>query len=299
MSCSRASRHGFYSKNFHTSAGLFNVANISSRHLTDIHSPTSMQSVFTSESLSPGVSLSCERARGRTLSSIPSASKIRHLSKKLRHHYGINRHGNKRLPIDDLFYILLSRQTTERNFKAAYSNLRRRWPRWDSLVEAPVSEIFHYVRVAGLGKQRAEELKSIARKLWGDFGKVTLSPLKTLSTYDAEAYLTSLPGVGKKTARCVLMYAFQRRVFPVDVHCFRALNRLGLIACEDPVRNHEDVIQEIVPPALRLTLHVTLVSLGRDVCHARKPQCHRCPIRGMCPTGATNVRSSLRGGDTQ
>jgi len=219
------------------------------------------------------------------------AERTRGIVQRLKLRYGLNRHGNKRAPVDDLFYILLSRQTTECNFKAAYKNIRKRWPSWNSLVKARTSEIYQHVAVAGFGRQRAAEMKAIACRLSRDFGKVTLAPLSRLSTIDAEEYLTSLPGVGKKSARCVLMYAFNRQVFPVDVHCFRALNRLGLISCAGPVRNHEDEIQRMVPPDLRFTLHVTLVSLGRDVCHAGKPECYRCVLRDLCPCGATSSGS--------
>ncbi|HEY1801368.1 MAG TPA: hypothetical protein VGG46_10580 [Terriglobales bacterium] len=184
--------------------------------------------------------------------------------------------------MSDLIYVLLSRQTTERNFKAAYSRLKRRCRNWNQLATLKSSEIYEEVAIAGFGRQRAKELRTIALRLRADFGRVTLSPLRTWQTPEAESYLTSLPGVGKKTARCVLMYAFDRKVFPVDVHCYRILNRLGLINCAGPVRKHEDLIQDRIPPDLRLALHVNLVSLGRDVCHSTSPECGKCPMQKLC-----------------
>jgi endonuclease III len=220
-----------------------------------------------------------------------ATGKLRLCVAKLGRHYGLARHGNQKAAISDLFYLLLSRQTTEQNFQAAYRNLRRLGRSWESLLEISNEQLYAAVKVAGFGRQRAREIRAIADRLKIDFGRVTLAPLSRSSTRVAEKYLITLPGVGKKTARCVLMYAFDRRVFPVDVHCYRILNRLGIISCKGPVRKHEDLIQTKVPPQLRLRLHVTLVSLGRDVCHSTNPECHRCPLGALCTFKKT--RSSI------
>jgi endonuclease III len=220
--------------------------------------------------------------------------RIRYCARRLKNHYGLSRHGNKRVAIDELIYILLSRQTSERNFKAAYRKLRSQYRTWDGLLKAPERDIFEAVRGAGFGRQRTTEIKAIAARLSEDFGKVTLAPLSRYSTRRAESYLTVLRGVGKKTARCVLMYALNRQVFPVDVHCFRVLNRLGLISLRGAVRNHEDRIQEIIPRGLRYTLHVTLVSLGRDVCHSTSPECARCPVLNICSHGKRRRSQQIR-----
>jgi endonuclease-3 len=214
-----------------------------------------------------------------------SRERLRQCAKGLKNFYGLDRHGNKRIAIDELIYILLSRQTTEGNFKAAYRGLRTRCRSWNSLLETSDAEIYNAIKVAGFGRQRTTEIKALAERLARDFGSVTLSSLVRLDNARAERYLTSLRGVGKKTARCVLMYSLNRRLFPVDVHCFRILNRLGFISVGGPVRNHEDKIQTMVPPSLRYTLHVTLVSLGRDICHATRPECSRCPLLNMCQYG--------------
>jgi endonuclease III len=210
------------------------------------------------------------------------ARQMRVCARILKRHYGLERHGNKSRPLDDLIYILLSRQTTEVNFKRAYLALRRGCRSWNRLLKTPTRAVFQMVGSAGFGRARAAEIKGIADRLYEDFGRVTLEPLRRMRTAAAERYLTSLPGVGKKTARCVLMYSLDRKVFPVDVHCFRVLNRIGAISCKEPIRRHEDEIQAKVPPQLRFALHVTLVSLGRDICHVVRPECNRCPIATIC-----------------
>ncbi len=214
--------------------------------------------------------------------------------RRLRARYGQPRHGNKSDPLNELFYILLSRQTTPTNLQNAYCALRRRFPRRAQLGRASLSSIQASINGAGLGPTRAREIRDIARRTRQDFGRTTLAPLRRMSTGEAEQYLLSLPGVGKKTARCVLMYSLGRPSFPVDVHCFRVLNRLGLVSLSPPVRNHEEHLQAMVPEKLRYSLHVTLVALGRDLCRPRDPDCLRCRLVPHCQWGRSRT-DALRG----
>jgi endonuclease III len=203
--------------------------------------------------------------------------------RRLKRVYGLPRHGNKDNPLEDLLYIILSRQTNFENFDVAYRQLKRKCVGgWDRLASLSSREIFQAIGVAGFGLQRTREIRAIAHALKREFGRVTLSPLKRMSSKRAEEFLKRLPGVGTKTARCVLMYSMRRRVFPVDIHCFRTLSRIGIVKYPPPIRNHHDKIQDLIPSRLRYTLHVTLVALGRDVCHARLPECERCPVAHAC-----------------
>jgi endonuclease III len=208
--------------------------------------------------------------------------RLERIASMLSAQYSLPRHGNKHRAMDELVYILLSRQTNERNFVRAYRALKRRCRSWNQLLTMTERQLRSAISSAGFGRQRARELKRIARRLHADFGTASLKRLATLTDEAAEAYLTSLPGIGKKSARCILMYSMGRSLFPVDVHCFRILNRIGIIRRRGPVRNHEDSIQRIIPSSLRYTLHVTFVSLGRDVCHAVAPDCNRCCLRKEC-----------------
>jgi len=141
------------------------------------------------------------------------------------------------------------------------------------------------IEFAGLGKQRAHKIACIIRKINRDFGRVTLSPIRSMSIEEAERYLTSLPGVGKKTARCILMYSFNRAVFPLDTHCARILERLGVEIPSGSLRRCEDIVQSVVPEQLRYSIHVTMISLGRSICLPRNPKCGACPLLQVCPTG--------------
>jgi len=206
------------------------------------------------------------------------------VEKMLRERFGQPRHGNKSNPLDELLYILLSLQTTQVNCQRSYRALRKAFPRWSLLAQASHWQIRKPINFAGLGKQRAQKLAAIARRIKRDCGCVSLSGLKKLPSDQAESYLTSLPGVGKKTARCILMYSLGRAVFPVDTHCARILKRLGFDVPDGSLRKSEDQLQNLVPPELRYSLHVTMVSLGREVCTSTRPKCGACPLLSLCPT---------------
>jgi len=135
--------------------------------------------------------------------------------------------GNPKDPLDDLFYILLSGQTDEAHYQSTYRALMAAFPGWKGLASAEVRTIAKVIKGGGLARQKAAYLKGIARRIEADWGRPTLAHLRELSDADAEAYLTGLPGVGIKTARCVLMYALCRPVFPADVNCLRVMERLG------------------------------------------------------------------------
>ena len=203
----------------------------------------------------------------------------------LRARFGQPRHGNKSNPLNELFYILLSLQTTEINCRRSYQALRKAFPRWSMLLRASASQIRGPINFAGLGRQRARKIADIARTLYRQRGRLSLSQVKRMSSEEAEVYLTSLPGVGKKTARCILMYSLNRQVFPLDTHCARILKRLGFFVPNGSLRKCEDEIQNLIPADIRYSLHVTMIDLGRRICTNRNPQCRICPLQAICPTG--------------
>jgi endonuclease III len=216
------------------------------------------------------------------LTSLPDLYSV---EKTLRDSFGQPRHGNKSNPLNELLYILLSLQTTEINCRRSYRALRRAFPRWSLLAEASASNIRKPINFAGFGRQRAHKIVAIVRRINRDHGSVSLSALKKMPSEQAENYLTTLPGVGKKTARCILMYSLGRPVFPLDTHCARILKRLGFHVPDGSLRKCEDQIQERIPPEIRYSLHVTMISLGREICISKRPMCNICPLLSICPTG--------------
>lgn len=150
---------------------------------------------------------------------------------------------------------------------------------WRRLLEPGAEEHLRaLIAPLGLSNQKAPRAVEVARRLHADFGRVSLAPLRDMSDNEAEAYLTSLPGVGVKVARCVLMYSLGRDVCPVDTHVYRVARRVGLVRSDITYLQAHEAVQEAIPPGLRYGVHVALVELGRDVCGARRPDCGRCPL---------------------
>jgi endonuclease-3 len=195
--------------------------------------------------------------------------------------------GNKRNPFNELLYIILSSRTPPSNYQATYRSLRRRFPRADDLAEANPDDVAEAIELGGLHNKKARAIVAIASELGRQFGRVTLAPLKRMETPEAERFLVSLPGVRTKTARCVLMYALDRPVFPVDRHCFRIAQRLQWAPQGvDLTKRRADDLQSGVPEPLRRDLHVGMVLLGRRYCLPRDPLCRECPLLQFCPTSA-------------
>lgn len=192
--------------------------------------------------------------------------------------------GNKTNALDELLYILLSLQTNEQLYCRSYAAFKTKFPRWDLVALASVERVKQTIRESGLAEQKARHICAIARRLKSDFGRVTLAPLKKMSVDEAESYMVSLPGVGIKTARCVLMYSLGHTVFPVDIHCARIMNRLGLVNWNGRrLETIANAAQDAIPSDLRRQFHILLVQHGREVCRST-PECSRCVLTDLCPS---------------
>jgi endonuclease III len=206
------------------------------------------------------------------------------VSRTLKKRYGNFAHFNKSNPLDELIFILLSITTTEPVYRRTFKTLKAMYRSHATLESASMEKIAMAIREGGQYKQKSLTLKNILRMLTFSFGRPTLAPIKHLRTRDAENFLTSLPGIGKKVARCILMYSLHRKVFPVDTHCLRIGIRLGLLTEKEAKLSYAgDILQSRIPLNLRFALHVNFVSLGREFCRAIKPKCESCPISELCP----------------
>ena len=201
---------------------------------------------------------------------------------------------NKSDPLDELVFIILSQMTTSPSYERVYDRLKCAIPDWRLLTETPIADLSSLIADAGLSEQRAHRLKLIAARLAQDFGDVSLAELVDYDDETAQRYLTSLPGVGVKTAKCVMMYSLGRRVLPVDTHTARVAIRLGLVSSGSHVAIDRE-ISVVVPPALRFDFHVNAVTHGRVVCRAATPKCDRCLLSSLCPVGRhVNHRARTR-----
>lgn len=193
--------------------------------------------------------------------------------------------GEKRSPLDTLILTILSQATTDDASLKAFANLKRRFDSWLEVLGVEVRELEERIRVAGLAPTKANRIKRILEGLYEEHGELSLDFLKDFDREDAFDYLTSLPGVGSKTAACVLLFSLDKPAFPVDTHVSRVLKRLGLASPTDT----PDRIRSRIEPRLQfeaaLSLHLNLLRFGREVCRSRRPRCHECNLRSICVAG--------------
>ena len=192
--------------------------------------------------------------------------------------------------LDSLVGTILSQNTSDRNSHAAFEELVRRFDDSDAVRRAPAARIARTIRQAGLSNQKAPRIKTILNRIREDRGELSLEFLHDVPAARAIEYLRALPGVGPKTAACVLLFACRKPVLPVDTHVHRVSRRLGLIGRRTDAGKAHDELARLVPNRRVLEFHVQLIRHGRTVCTARNPRCEQCPLLDLCPEGQKRVR---------
>lgn len=204
----------------------------------------------------------------------------------LQNRYRDFNHYNLKNPLDELLFIICSTKTGEASYRSTFRSLKETFPTHYQIAEAPAEYIARPIASGGLSNQKAKAIRELLDIIVEKFGEPTLKPLRKMSDEDAEDFLLLLPGVGKKVARCVLMYSLGRQVFPVDTHCWRIARRLGWVRPTQKDRHcaprDMDRLQSKIPPELRYSLHVNMISLGREICTPSSPRCDECPISVWC-----------------
>lgn len=209
---------------------------------------------------------------------------VRLVCERLEEIYGQPRHGNPESPLEDLVYVILSNRTPPDRARKIYRSFRERFPEWRDVLEVDRSEVVEILYSAGFAEQRTDQIRSILRQLHSDFGNFEPPDLWSKDNDDLLAYLTSLPGVSDKVARCVMMYTLDRDVVPVDRHVHRIAFRLGWTDHEQPSRAHDE-LEKLLPSHRYYAFHVDCIAHGRTRCTASNPDCDGCPIRRYCQYG--------------
>jgi endonuclease-3 len=210
---------------------------------------------------------------------------VRAIRDRLRLLYGIPQAKPHGQPLAELILTVLSQSTNDRNRDAAYFSMRERFPSWEAVREAPVDELEYAIRPGGISRIKSARIKAILQAI-GDRGRggdLTLDWLAELSVAEAQSYLCSLPGVGRKTAACVLLFALGMRDVPVDTHVARVGGRLGMFRPGAGFDELHDTMLAITPSGEELELHLNLLRHGRRTCYARRPNCPGCALERMCP----------------
>ncbi|MDQ3677260.1 MAG: DNA lyase, partial [Actinomycetota bacterium] len=211
----------------------------------------------------------------------PSRARVERLRRRLAEVYGVPvapPHGD---PLGELVLTVLSQSTNDRNRDVAFARLRERFPSWDAVRDAPLEEIEEAIRPGGISKVKSDRIQAILRAI-GD--PLDLSWMRDAPVEDSRAYLCALPGVGRKTAACVLLFSFGLRDVPVDTHVSRVATRLGLLRPTASFEELHDAMVELTPAGAELELHVNLLRHGRRTCHSQRPACGECALRRMCPS---------------
>jgi endonuclease III len=216
----------------------------------------------------------------------PVSRRVRAIRDRLRQIYGIPGWGAHGHPIAELVLTVLSQSTNDRNRDVAYLRLRERFAEWEAVRDAPVDAIEEAIRPGGISKIKSARIKSILAAITetAPGGQLSLDWLSDLTVAEAQAYLTSLPGVGRKTAACVLLFALGMRDIPVDTHVSRVGTRLGLFRPRASFEEMHDEMLAITPAGQELEFHINLLRHGRRTCHARRPACGACALARMCPS---------------
>jgi endonuclease-3 len=193
--------------------------------------------------------------------------------------------GHRRLPaVDELVLTILSQNTSDVNRDRAYTAMRERFPAWEDVRDADPAVLADVLRPGGLAEQKAPRIQAVLRRVSGG-GRPDLEWLGDLESADAIAWLVDLPGVGVKTASCVLLFSFGVPVMPVDTHVLRVAGRLGLIPPGTSADRAHSLVTAATPPNRMLEAHLLLIRHGRTICTARRPRCGECPLLDLCPYG--------------
>jgi endonuclease-3 len=210
-------------------------------------------------------------------------ARAQNIFRKLEAVYGKPAWEDQKPPVDELLSTILSQNTNDSNRDKAFQALCARFPAWEDVLEAPVEDIVAAIRPAGLGPQKGPRIRSILYTIKKVRGRSELDFLRAFPPEAARDWLRELPGVGPKTAAIVMLFALEMPAFPVDTHVYRVTGRLGLRPKRMTADAAHDHLAGLFDPDQYASAHLNLIRLGREVCHARTPDCPRCALHRMCP----------------
>ncbi len=185
-------------------------------------------------------------------------------------------------PLDELVNTILSQNTNDRNRDLAYNSLRARFPTWEAVRDAAPEAVIDTIRPAGLANQKGPRIQEVLRQITEERGALNLDFLYDLPPEEAFAWLKRFKGVGPKTASIVLQFSLSKPAFPVDTHIYRVSGRIGLRPQRMSVEQTHAFLAGLFTPDQYGPGHLNLIRLGRQICHARKPECPVCPVKDLC-----------------
>lgn len=206
---------------------------------------------------------------------------------QLERSYGTGDLGNLADPVDELVYISLTRQTHAKNANRSWAALVARGGS-AAVLEMPLEELVNQLKPAGFAEQKARWIKKSLQMIVDRFGELSLRKAADWDDVRLESFLTSLPGINIKSAKCIMMYSMGRAVLPVDTHVRRVATRLGVLKQGASEKAAHQQLESLIPPDERYSFHVNAIWHGRKVCLARAPRCNECAFRVVCDTGSSH-----------
>lgn len=207
--------------------------------------------------------------------------------------YGLPEPKLRQDPLSELIQTILSQNTSDTNTARSFAELRRRYPTWEQVLAAEVDDVADAIRVGGLAQIKAPRIHAILQQLQREHGELSLAFLNGMIPAEAKTYLTSLHGVGPKTAACVLLFSLGKAALPVDTHVHRVSLRLGLVPAKSSAEKTQQILEELLPPSAYYPFHLNMIRHGRECCRAAKPQCEHCPLNTCCAYFSLQVDSPV------
>lgn len=218
--------------------------------------------------------------------------KAQAIHRKLIEFYGEPTWRNPLPPLDELVSTILSQNTNDANRDRAFRALRERFPSWEEVRDAGEEEVIEAIRPAGLANQKGPRIQKVLREITAQRGVLSLDFLNAMEPIQANEWLQSFKGVGPKTAAIVLLFSLGKPAFPVDTHVHRVTGRLGLRPSKMNAEQSHQFLAELFPPEAYYAAHLNLIRLGREICHARRPDCPACPLKELCDYYAEEVEGN-------
>lgn len=185
-------------------------------------------------------------------------------------------------PVDELVCTILSQATSDINRDKGFNALKAQYPTWEAVIDAPPEDVVAAIHSAGLANQKGPRIQAALSHIQRERGAITLDFLADMPLADAKKWLTDIQGIGPKTAAIILLFSFNRPVFPVDTHVHRITKRIGLIDPKVNANKAHDLLAAIGDPATFYPMHINQISHGRQICRARNPHCEICPLQDDC-----------------
>jgi endonuclease-3 len=211
--------------------------------------------------------------------------------------YGYPQWRDRKPPLDELVSTILSQNTNDVNRDRAFKNLRLRFPTWEAVRDADEQDVVDAIRTAGLANQKGPRIQNILREITEQRAGLSLDFLEALPVEEAKDWLMSFKGVGPKTAAIVLLFSLGKPAFPVDTHIHRVSGRLGLRPEKMNAEQAHQHLAELFPANAFYPVHLNLIRLGREICHARRPECPECPFMDECNYYIARSRNSAGGSE--